>query len=126
RQVVPLPSALADEQAAAFFVNPSSAFIMTRWVLHVPREAWLLQSAAGSALGRMVIRLGRHFGFRTINVVRRREQAQELLQAGADAAISTDSEHIEERVRELTGGSGVPYALDAVGGATGSAVVQSL
>ena len=38
--------------------------------------------AAGSALGRMVIRLGRHFGFRTINVVRGRQQAQELLRAG--------------------------------------------
>jgi hypothetical protein len=32
---------------------------MTRLVLKVPPRAWLLQTAAGSALGRMVIRLGR-------------------------------------------------------------------
>src|SRR5262249_41221898 len=57
RQAVPVPRALADEQAAAFFVNPASAVIMTRWILKVPRGAWLLQTAAGSALGRMVIRL---------------------------------------------------------------------
>jgi NADPH:quinone reductase len=124
--VVPVPSGLSDEQAATFFVNPASAFIMTRWVLNVPSGAWLLQTAAGSALGRMVIRLGRHFGFRTLNVVRRREQAAELLQAGADDVIATDHEAIEEHVQAATGGAGVPFALDAVGGTTGSAVARCL
>jgi NADPH:quinone reductase-like Zn-dependent oxidoreductase len=74
----------------------------------------------------MVIRLGRHFGFRTINVVRRREQAEELLQAGGDATIVTESESIEDRVQALTGGEGVLFAMDAVGGTTGSAVARSL
>jgi NADPH2:quinone reductase len=124
--VVPVPNALSNEQAATFFVNPASAFIMTRAVLNVPPGAWLLQTAAGSALGRMVIRLGRHFGFRTLNVVRRREQAEDLLQAGGDAVIATDHEAIEERVPALTQGAGVPFALDAVGGTTGSAVARCL
>jgi NADPH:quinone reductase len=125
-RVVPISSHVTDDQAATFFVNPATAFIMTRLVLNVPPGAWLLQTAAGSALGRMVIRLGRHFDFRTINVVRRRQQAEELLQAGGDAAIATESESIEDRVRALTNGEGVPFALDAVGGATGSAVARSL
>ena len=124
--VVPVPGGLPDEQAATFFVNPASAFIMTRQVLNVPSGAWLLQTAAGSAVGRMVIRLGRHFGFRTLNVVRRREQVEELLQAGADAVIATDHEAIEERVQALTSGAGVPFALDAVGGTTGSAAARCL
>src|SRR5215467_2734100 len=124
-RVVPLSRHVPDDQAATFFINPATAFIMTRLVLKVPRRAWLLQTAAGSALGRMVIRLGRHFGFRTINVVRRREQAEELLQAGGDAAIATESESIEDRVRTLTEGEGVSFALDAVGGETGSAVARS-
>ena len=125
-RVVPISRHVTDGQAATFFVNPATAFIMTRLVLSVPPGAWLLQTAAGSALGRMVIRLGRHFDFRTINVVRRRQQAEELLQAGGDAAIATESESIEDRVRALTNGEGVPFALDAVGGATGSAVARSL
>ena len=125
-RVVPISRHVTDGQAATFFVNPATAFIMTRLVLSAPPGAWLLQTAAGSALGRMVIRLGRHFDFRTINVVRRRQQAEELLQAGGDAAIATESESIEDRVRALTNGEGVPFALDAVGGATGSAVARSL
>jgi NADPH:quinone reductase-like Zn-dependent oxidoreductase len=126
KQAIPIPDDIPDEQAAAFFVNPATALVMTRHILRVPRGAWLLQTAAGSALGRMVIRLGKHYGFRTINVVRRREQAEELLQAGGDAAICTGDESIEERVKTITGGAGVFHAIDAVGGATGTAVAGSL
>jgi NADPH:quinone reductase-like Zn-dependent oxidoreductase len=125
-RVVPLSRHVPDHQAATFFVNPATAFIMTRLVLKVPPRAWLLQTAAGSALGRMVIGLGRHFGFRTINVVRRRQQAEELLQAGGNVVIDTESESIEDRVQAITGGEGVHFALDAVGGITGSAVARSL
>jgi len=126
RQLVPLPDDIPDEQGASFFVNPATALVMTRWILKVPAGSWLLQTAAGSALGKMVIRLGRHFGFRTINVVRRREQAEELLRAGGDAAICTSDEKLEERVSAITGGAGAPYALDAVGGTTAMSVVRSL
>jgi NADPH:quinone reductase-like Zn-dependent oxidoreductase len=126
RQLIPLPEDIPDEQAAVFFVNPASAVVMTCHVLKVPAGESLLQTAAGSALGRMVIRLGKHYGFKTINVVRRREQVEELHQLGADAVICSADESIPDRVRELTQGTGVRFAIDAVGGATGSAVVQAL
>jgi NADPH:quinone reductase-like Zn-dependent oxidoreductase len=126
RQAIPVPADLPDDQAAAFFVNPASAVAMTQYVLRVPPGAWLVQSAAGSALGRMVIRLGKHYGFRTINVVRRREQAEELLRAGGDAAVCTADESVVDRVKQITGGAGAPFALDAVGGATCTALIQSL
>jgi len=129
RQLVPLPDDIPDEQAASFFVNPASALAMLYHVLHIlyaAPGAWVLQTAAGSALGRMIIRLGKYHGFRTINVVRRREQADELQRIGADAVICTADESVPERVRALTQGEGVKYALDAVGGATGTAAFQSL
>lgn len=126
RQAVPVPKGLSDELAASFFVNPATALIMPRHVLQVPRGAWLLQTAAGSALGRMIIRLGKRDGFRTLNVVRRKEQVPELRALGGDAFIATNEESLTERVREITGGEGVKYAIDAVAGATGSEVVGTL
>jgi NADPH:quinone reductase-like Zn-dependent oxidoreductase len=121
-----VPREVPDEQAASFFVNPASALVMTRQLLHVPPGAWLLQTAAGSALGRMVVRLGKRHGFRTLNVVRRREQAEELLQAGGDAAIATNDERMYDRVQALTKGEGVKYAIDAVGGDTGTEALRCL
>lgn len=130
KNVVPLPASLTDEQAAMFFVNPAAAYLMTQKVLQIPRGAWLLQSAAGSAVGRMVIRLGQGFGFRTLNVVRREEQVTELLAAGGDAVVvfdpgETDPEDFVHQVREKTRG-GVQFAIDPVGGPTGSAMVPCL
>jgi NADPH:quinone reductase-like Zn-dependent oxidoreductase len=126
RQVVPVPAGVPDEQAATFFVNPASALAMVRKVLKVRPGNWLLQTAAGSALGRMVIRLARQDGFRTINVVRRREQADELIELGGDVVVSSEEESMEARVLAVTEGKGVPYALDAVGGKTGSAAARCL
>ena len=126
RQVVPVAADLPDDQVAMFFVNPSTAFIMTRAVLKVPQGGWLLQTAAGSAVGRMVIRLGKHFGYRTINIVRRADQVDDLRRAGADHVLVSAGESIAAKVRELTGEGGVKYALDAVGGPTGLAVVDAL
>lgn len=131
KQAIPLPADLPLEQAASFFVNPATAWVMTREVLRVPRGEWLLQTAAGSALGRMVIRLGRQEGFRTLNVVRRAEQADDLKRLGADSAIAFDPAHhpqemLRERVREATAGQGVPFAIDPVGGATASAIIPCL
>ena len=51
-------------------------------VLKVPKDEYLLQSAAGSVLGRMVIQMAKHFDVKTINVVRREEQKEELLHVG--------------------------------------------
>lgn len=125
RQAVPLPDDLPDEQAASFFVNPASALVMTRHVLRIPRGAWLLQTAAGSMLGRMVIRLGKKHGFHTVNLVRRRDQVDELKSLGADEVLVLGEDAIPQRVRQLSK-DGVPFALDCVGGEMGSEAVKCL
>lgn len=130
-QVIPVSSGLSDEQAATFFVNPATAWIMTQEVLKVPRGGWLLQTAAGSSLGHMIARLGRHCGFKTLNVVRRDVYRDSLKQAGADAVIVFDPatdppEKLLEQVQSATGVDGVRYAVDPVGGATASAVMNCL
>jgi NADPH:quinone reductase-like Zn-dependent oxidoreductase len=125
RQVIPVPDDLSDEQAATFFVNPATTLVMTQDILRVPQGRWLLQSAAGSALGQMVIRLGKRYGFRTLNVVRRREQVEELKKLGADAVIVESDGPLPEQVR-LIAPEGVRYAIDPVGGKTASEVIASL
>jgi NADPH2:quinone reductase len=126
RQARPLPDDIDDEQAAAFFVNPATVLAMVRHVLGVRRGDWLLQSAAGSTLGKMVIKLGRYDGFRTVNVVRRVEAKDELTRLGADAVISSEGGNLEERIREATGGQEIRHAIDAVGGETGTNLLRAL
>ena len=125
-QLIPVPEGISDQTAAQFVVNPLTAWIMCVEELQLKPGEWLLQTAAGSTLGRVVLQIARQRGFKTVNVVRRREQAEELLALGADACVSTDDEYIAERVREIVGKEGVRKAIDAVGGETGAAVMSAL
>jgi NADPH:quinone reductase-like Zn-dependent oxidoreductase len=125
-QLIPVPDGVSDQTAAQFVVNPLTAWIMTVEELSLNSGEWLLQTAAGSTLGRIILQIARLRGFKTINVVRRREQVEELKRLGADEVICTADEEIGVRVREITGRSGLTKAIDAVGGETGAAAFQSL
>jgi NADPH:quinone reductase-like Zn-dependent oxidoreductase len=125
-QLIPIPESVSDQTAAQFVVNPLTAWIMTVEELALEPGEWLLQTAAGSTLGRVVLQIARQRGFKTINVVRRREQVEELKALGADEVICTADEDIATRVKEITGQAGLTKAIDAVGGRTGAAVMGAL
>jgi NADPH:quinone reductase len=126
KQARPVPSDLSDDQVASFFVNPATVLALIQHILVVPKGEWLLQSAAGSALGKMIIRFCRNEGIKTINVVRRREAIAELKELGGDIVLTTEDGPVDEQVEKLTKGEGVHYALDPVGGDTGTQVFNSL
>ena len=121
-----MPDDLPDEQVACFFVNPATVLVMIENVLQVPRGAWLIQTAAASALGKMIVKFGKHAGFRTLNIVRRAESAAELRQLGADAVVDTTLEKLEERVPAIVGTEGVRFGVDAVGGGLAGHVLDLL
>ena len=126
QDLLAVPDDLPDEQVACFTVNPASAILMLRHVLAIPAGEWLLQSAASGELGRMIIRLAKHDGIRTVNVVRRREVVAELQRLGADAVIVSTEGPIDEQVRRIVGPQGVKYAIDPVVGETGTQMYQAL
>ena len=127
KRAVVLPDSVSDEQAAMFFVNPITAYVLVREVLAVPRDAWVLVTAAGSALGEKdVVRMGKRDGFRTICVVRSAAHSAELATLGADAVIETDRQDLVAEVARITAGRGVGFALDCVGGRLAGEVVRCL
>lgn len=111
----PVPDTISDSAAAQFVINPWTVYGMLS-DLQVPKGEYVLQTAAGSVLGRQVIQLAKHWGIKTINVVRRGEQKQELLALGADEVICSSEEDVVARVKEITGRKLAWGALDAVGG----------
>lgn len=125
-RLIPIPEKLTDAIAAQFVVNPLTAWIMTTQELTLQPGQWLLQTAAGSTLCRVVVQIARLRGFKTINVVRRREQVDELKALGADEVICTADEDLVARVKAVAGEAGVTAAIDAVGGKVGGDVVRAL
>ena len=102
-------------QAAMLRINPATALVMLRDFVALQPGEWIAQNAANSAVGRCVIRLARHFGWRTVNVVRRAELADELKAEGADVVL-IEGEKISAEIKMATAGAPVRLALNAVGG----------
>ena len=126
KRAIVLPDAVTDEQAAMFFVNPITACVLVREVLRVRRDGWVIVTAAGSALGKSVVRLGKRDGFHTICVVRSSTNSAALKRLGADAVIETDRQDLVAEVARITQGRGAGYALDCVGGDLAGEVVRCL
>ncbi|KAH9552828.1 hypothetical protein CY35_09G087300 [Sphagnum magellanicum] len=111
-------------------VNPTDLLSILYGILtdlKVPKGEYVLQTAAGSVLGRQLIQLAKHWGIKTINIVRRAEQKEELKALGADEVLSTDEEEdVTTRVKEITGGKLAYAALDAVAGTLTKQVAASV
>ena len=120
-QLIPVPDPVSDHSAAQFIVNPVTAWVMLTEGLALKEGDWVLQTAAGSTLGRIVLQIAKIKGYKTVNLVRRREQVQELLDLGADAVFCTADGHeaVLKQVMDVTG-KGVNGAIESVGGETGT------
>lgn len=124
--LVAIPDGLADEVAAQVIVNPLTAWIMAVEDLKLGAGDWLIQTAAGSIVGRCLIQIAKLRGFRTLNLVRRPEQVQELLALGGDAVLCTEDVDWMGQAEALIGPKGATAAVDAVGGTLAGQVTMLL
>lgn len=125
-QLSPVPDTLPDDQAALMMLNPLTALVATRHVLRVGEGQWLLMSAGASAVSKLAAAIGRHYGFRTISLVRGERHPEQSTEQLADVVINTARQDLREEVKRVTGGRGVEFALDCVGGALGEQMIGSL
>ncbi|HEX7498701.1 MAG TPA: zinc-dependent alcohol dehydrogenase family protein, partial [Polyangia bacterium] len=72
------------QQLAMLGINAPTAWKLLHGLVPLREGDSIVQNAAASAVGRLVIQLARRMGVRTINIVRRAEQVAELRQLGAD------------------------------------------
>jgi len=121
---IPLRKHVALEQGAALLINP-----MTAWgLMHEARRGGhraVVQTAAASALGRMIIRLGKRFSIPVINVVRRAEQVELLRGLGAEYVLNSSEPEFNERLRELCHQLGASIGFDAVAGEMSGIVLRA-
>jgi len=113
--VIAVPAGMDLQQAAMLRINPPTARLLLTDVVKLAPGDWVIQNVANSAVGRLVIRLARGLGVRTLNVVRRPSLFAELRALGADACL-VDGPDLVERTAAETGGAAIRLGLDAVSG----------
>src|SRR3954470_23281812 len=124
-KLVAVPAGIEPVQAAMLKVNPITAWRMLHDFVSLQPGDWLIQNAANSGAGQCVIQIARELGYRTVNVVRRAEQVDELRALGGDVVV-VDSENVRDEVTAATDRAPIRLALNAVGGENGLRVAKCL
>jgi NADPH:quinone reductase len=115
KMCIPLAASVTMEQAAMMLVNPISAWAMVDEARKADHKA-IVQTAAASALGKMVVRLGKRFSLPVINVVRRAEQVEILRQMGVEHVLDSSAADFDSRLKDLCHQWSATYGIDAVAG----------
>ncbi len=122
---VPLRKEVETEQAATMLVNP-----LTAWALideaRRGRHRAVVQTAAASALGRMILKLAHRFSVPVIHVVRRRQQLDLLLKMGADHVLDSSESDFDQTLKTLCRQVGATLAFDAVAGEMTGRILRAL
>src|SRR5437773_8382863 len=113
--LVVVPPEIDPVQAAMLKINPLTAWQLLHGYVELKTGDWVIQNAANSAAGRAVIQIAHALGYKTVNVVRRKELIDELRADGGDVVL-IDSENLRDEVKNATGGAPIHLGLNAVGG----------
>ena len=112
---MPLKDEVTFPEAASMIVNPMTVALFMAKIREGNDQA-IMQNAASSALGKMFIKWCNEEGVKSINLVRRGEQVEELRNLGAELVYDTSDPNWKEQVRQKCRELKVKVAFDAVGG----------
>lgn len=122
---VKLPDAVSDEVAAAVMLKGCTAEYLAERCAKVRAGTTVLVHAAAGGTGQLLVQWLKHLGASVVGTVGSADKAARALALGADHVIEYKREDIAARVREITGGEGVPVVFDGVGGSTWEASLKS-
>ncbi|MBF0393240.1 MAG: quinone oxidoreductase [Alphaproteobacteria bacterium] len=114
-RLVRLPEGITERSAAAMMLQGLTAHYLLRRIHRVqPGETILIHAVAGG-VGQIVCQWANHLGATVIGTVGSDEKAELARANGCHHPIVYTRENFVERVREITGGQGVPVVYDSVG-----------
>lgn len=104
-----------SSEAASSFVNPLTALAFVE-TMKLENHSALLNTAAASNLGQMLVKICRDDGIPLVNIVRKPEQVETLKNIGAEHICDTsDPDFMESLVNALVA-TGATLGFDATGG----------
>ncbi|MFT5896670.1 MAG: NADPH2:quinone reductase, partial [bacterium] len=124
--IVKLPASIGFDTAAAMMLQGMTVQYLIKQTYEVKPGDTVLFHAAAGGVGLIACQWLKHLGATIIGTVGSEEKADLAKQNGCDHTILYKSENIAERVKELTGGKGVPVVYDSIGASTLEASLDSL
>ncbi|MCY4452585.1 MAG: quinone oxidoreductase [Immundisolibacterales bacterium] len=113
-----VPDAVSDVAAASMMLQGMTVQYLLKSSYPVKAGDTVLFHAAAGGVGLIACQWAKHLGVTVIGTVGSDEKAELARAHGCEHPIVYTRENVVERVRELTGGAGVPVVYDSVGNDT--------
>jgi len=126
RLLVKVPDAISNEAAAAAMLKGCTVQYLIRRTHAVQAGETVLFHAAAGGVGLIACQWLKHLGATVIGTVGTREKAELARAHGCDHPVVYTEEDVVERVKDITGGKGVPVVYDSVGKDTFRASIDCL
>jgi NADPH:quinone reductase-like Zn-dependent oxidoreductase len=114
-ECIPLKRQLSLEQGATLIVNPLTAMGLLDTARRGGHRA-VIQTAAASQVGRLVVRMAKEANYPVISLVRRESQVEILKSLGATHVINSSDHDFVEQMKSLCERLGATAAFEAVAG----------
>jgi NADPH:quinone reductase len=125
-RVIPLPADINERTAASMMIRGMTArCLLTETYKVQPGDTILIHAAAGG-VGLIMCQWAKHLGATVIGTVSTEAKVEIARAHGCDHPIVYTREDFAGRVRDITGGEGVPVVYDSVGKATFEASLKCL
>jgi NADPH2:quinone reductase len=125
-RLIAIPEGVSEDEAAAILMKGMTAeYLLTRCYPLKAGEFALFYAAAGG-VGLLAGQWGRHLGARMIGVASGPDKCRRALDNGYEFVIDRAREDIVTRVKDITGGAGVPVVYDSIGKATFDTSIKCL
>ena len=125
-RVIPLPADIDERTAASMMIRGMTArCLLTETYKVQPGDTILIHAAAGG-VGLIMCQWAKHLGATVIGTVSTEAKVEIARAHGCDHPIVYTREDFAGRVRDITGGEGVPVVYDSVGKATFEASLKCL
>lgn len=120
-----LPDAVSTETAAAVLLKGCTVeFMVERAAKVQPGMTVLVHSAAGG-VGQIAVAWLKAIGATVIGTVGHADKVEKAHAVGCDHVLLSREDDVAARVKEITGGAGVPVVFDGIGKATWEASLGS-
>ena len=117
-KIIKLPKAISDETAAGMMLKGMTVRYLLRATYKVKRGETVVFHAAAGGVGLIFCQWAKALGVKVIGTVGSDDKIEVARAHGCAHVINNRSEDVVKRVREITGGAGVPVVYDGVGQAT--------
>jgi NADPH2:quinone reductase len=117
-RLVRVPEGISDEQAAAMMLKGLTVQYLIRRTYRVKAGETVLWHAAAGGVGLIACQWLKALGVKVIGTAGSDEKAQLARRHGAEHVVVYTRESFPDRVKQLTGGEGVPVVYDSVGKST--------